>query len=202
MSWCRFPFTLALLGWPVYRQLSTNKYALTGIMKKNILIVAAIVFFGATGCEQKKAETTETAEVAAETAAAPVHNPNVTNPEQVATSTDGPVMTFRESTHDFGSIKEGEVVKHTFTFTNTGQAPLVIESATSTCGCTVPQVPEGPIAPGAEGKIEVQFSSAGKGGTQQMKVVSIKANTQPEITQVNIKANVLAAPGANGPLAN
>jgi hypothetical protein len=171
-------------------------------MKKNILIAAAFVLLGTAGCEQKKAETTDATEVAADASAKPVHNPNVTNPEQVAATTDGPVISFRETTHDFGSIKEGEVVKHTFEFTNTGKSPLVIESATSTCGCTVPEVPEGPVAPGAKGKIEVQFSSAGKGGTQQMKVISIKANTHPEITQVNIKANVLAAQGANGPYAH
>ena len=171
-------------------------------MKKNILLAAAVVLFWTAGCEQKKAETSQTAEVATEAEATPVHNPNVTNPEQVATAADGPVMSFKETTHDFGSIKEGEKVRHTFTFTNTGKSPLVIESATSTCGCTVPEVPKEPVAPGAEGKIEVEFNSAGKGGTQQMKVISIKANTQPEITQVNIKANVLAAPGANGPYAN
>jgi Protein of unknown function (DUF1573) len=171
-------------------------------MKKNILIAAAFALFWTAGCEQKKAETTDTTQVAAEASATPVHNPNVTNPEQVATAADGPVISFTETTHDFGSIKDGEVVKHTFTFTNTGKSPLVIESATSTCGCTVPEVPKGPVAPGEKGKIEVQFNSAGKGGTQQMKVISIKANTQPEITQVNIKANVLAAQGANGPYAN
>jgi hypothetical protein len=171
-------------------------------MKKNILLAAAFALFWAAGCDQKKANTADTTEVTTETAATPVHNPNVTNPEQVATATDGPQISFRETTHDFGSIKEGEVVKHTFTFTNTGKSPLVIESASSTCGCTVPEVPKEPVAPGAEGKIEVQFNSAGKGGSQQMKVISIKANTQPEITQVNIKANVLAAPGANGPFAN
>lgn len=169
-------------------------------MKKNILIAAALIFFGAASCEQKK-EGGESAEAAAETSAVPVHNPNVTNPEEVAPSADGPVISFKETTHDFGSIKDGEVVKHTFTFTNTGKAPLVIESATSTCGCTVPQVPDAPIAPGEEGKIEVQFNSAGKGGTQQLKVISVKANTQPAITQVNIKANVLPTPGANGPFA-
>jgi hypothetical protein len=168
-------------------------------MKKNILIAAAFALFWTAGCEQKKAETTDTVEVATDAGATPVHNPNVTNAEQVTTTADGPMMSFRETTHDFGSLKEGEVVKHTFTFTNTGKSPLVIESASSTCGCTVPEVPKEPVAPGAEGKIEVQFNSAGKGGTQQMKVISIKANTQPEITQINIKANVLAAEGANGP---
>lgn len=171
-------------------------------MKKNILLAAAAVLFWTAGCDQKKAEMADNAEVAAQSGAAPVHNPNVTNPEQVAAAADAPVMSFKETTHDFGSIREGEKVRHTFTFTNTGKSPLVIESATSTCGCTVPEVPKEPIAPGAEGKIQVEFNSAGKGGTQQMKVISIKANTQPEITQVNIKANVLAAPGANGPYAN
>ena len=171
-------------------------------MKKNILIAAACVLCWTSGCEQKKAETADTAAVETEAPATPVHNPNVTNAEQVASAADAPAMSFTETTHDFGSIKDGEVVKHTFTFTNTGQSPLVIESATSTCGCTVPEIPKEPVAPGAQGKIEVEFNSAGKGGTQQMKVISIKANTQPEITQVNIKANVLEAKGANGPYAN
>jgi hypothetical protein len=171
-------------------------------MKKNILIAAACVLCWTSGCEQKKAETADTAAVETATSATPVHNPNVTNAEQVASAADAPAMSFQETTHDFGSIKDGEVVKHTFTFTNTGQSPLVIESATSTCGCTVPEIPKEPVAPGAQGKIEVEFNSAGKGGTQQMKVISIKANTQPEITQVNIKANVLEAKGANGPYAN
>ena len=172
-------------------------------MKKNILVAAAFALLWTTGCEQKKAaEDLATEEVATEAApAAVVNNPNTTNPEEIATSADAPAMTFTETTHDFGTIKEGEVVNHTFSFKNTGNSPLVIESASSTCGCTVPEVPKAPVAPGEEGKISVQFNSAGKGGTQQMKVISIKADTQPEITQVNIKANVAASAGANGPLA-
>ena len=172
-------------------------------MKKNILVAAAFAMSWTTSCEQKKAaEDLATTEVATEAApTAVVNNPNTTNPEVIASAADAPVMTFTEMSHDFGTIKEGEVVNHTFAFKNTGKAPLVIESASSTCGCTVPEVPKEPVAPGAEGKISVQFNSAGKGGTQQMKVISIKANTQPEITQVNIKANVAASAGAYGPLA-
>ena len=171
-------------------------------MKKNILVCAAFVMLWATGCDQKKTETETTTEEVATTPAAPVvNNPNTTNPQEIQTA-GGPVITFKETTFDFGDIKDGEVVNHTFEFTNTGTSPLVIESATSTCGCTVPEPPKDPIAPGQSSKIEVQFSSAGKGGTQQMKTINIKANTQPEITQVNIKANVLAAAGANGPRAN
>ena len=171
-------------------------------MKKNILVVAAFALFWTTGCDKKNAETTATTtETVAETPTAVVNNPNTTNPQEIQTATEAPAISFKETSHDFGDIKEGDVVNHTFEFTNTGKAPLIIESATSTCGCTVPEVPKEPIAPGKQGKISVQFSSAGKGGTQQLKVISIKANTQPEITQVNIKANVTAAAGANGPFA-
>jgi hypothetical protein len=171
-------------------------------MKSNILLAAGLALCWTVGCDQKNGSIAETATegVATEAPAATVNNPNTTNPQEIASTADAPVMSFKETTYDFGTIKEGEVVNHTFVFTNTGKAPLVIESATSTCGCTVPEVPDKPIAPGAEGKISVQFNSAGKGGTQQMKVISIRANTQPDITQVNIKANVTASTTA-GPVA-
>jgi hypothetical protein len=177
-------------------------------MKKNILLAAVVALFVTTSCdtmnkntEQETAsqETAAAANAASGTAHQVVNNPNTTNTQEIATAADAPVMTFKETEHDFGTIKDGDVVNHTFEFTNTGKTPLVIESASSTCGCTVPEVPKEPIAPGESGKIGVQFSSAGKGGQQTLKVISIKANTQPEITQVNIKANILASAGANGP---
>ena len=173
-------------------------------MKKNIFIAAAAALFLVTSCDQKTntesvAGQETAADATSEVAQNTVHNPNTTNAQELA-STDAPAMSFKETEHDFGALKDGEVVRHTFTFTNTGKSPLVIESATSTCGCTVPEVPKEPIAPGAEGKIEVEFNSAGKAGQQVLKVISIKANTQPEITQVNIKAEVKPSPGANGPL--
>ncbi len=173
-------------------------------MKKNILLAAAAALFFTTSCDQKTNTTASADEATAtnatsEVAHNTVHNPNTTNAQEITASADAPAMSFKETEHDFGSIEDGKVVRHTFTFTNTGKSPLVIESATSTCGCTVPEVPKAPIAPGAEGKIEVEFNSAGKAGQQVLKVISIKANTQPEITQVNIKADVKPAPGANGP---
>jgi hypothetical protein len=115
-------------------------------------------------------------------------------------SQDAPLMTFTETEYDFGNIKEGDVIKHTFKFTNTGKAPLVIENATAPCGCTVPSWPKEPIAPGATGEINVQFNSTGKVG-QQNKVVTITANTQPDITTVTIKGNVEPGVSAmNGPM--
>ena len=68
-------------------------------------------------------------------------------------------MEFSKTEHDFGTINEGDVVEHEFTFTNTGKAPLVVTNAKGSCGCTVPKKPEGPIAPGETGEIQVKYDT-------------------------------------------
>ncbi|WP_020571830.1 DUF1573 domain-containing protein [Neolewinella persica] len=90
----------------------------------------------------------------------------------------------------FGSVKEGEVVNHDFTFTNTGKVPLLITKARSTCGCTVPAYPEQPVAPGEGGVISVAFDTKNKYG-QQTKAVTITANTYPASTVVYIDGTVI-----------
>jgi hypothetical protein len=112
-----------------------------------------------------------------------------------APETSGPTtsMTFAENSHDFGTIDEGDVVTHIFKFTNTGSEPLILNRCKGSCGCTVPQCPKEPIAPGAEGEIEVKFNSKGK-KNKQTKTVTINANTVPEQTRITISANVTPAP--------
>lgn len=108
---------------------------------------------------------------------------------------------FNEMEHDFGKIKAGDKVKYSFKFKNSGKEPLIINSAKGSCGCTVPSYPKEPVAPGAEGVIDVEFNSAGKSGAQT-KTVTINANTDPNPTRLTIKAEVeggaapAAAPGA------
>ena len=131
------------------------------------------------------------------TAAPLVDNPNVTG-DMAAPNPNAPVMTFAVADHEFGDIAPGSVVKHTFEFTNTGKSPLIIENATASCGCTTPNWTKEPIQPGGKGMIDVQFDSHGKTGMQN-KEVAIQANTQPSITKVVIKANVLPD-GQNGPV--
>lgn len=108
---------------------------------------------------------------------------------QAAATTDVAVLSFTETSYDFGTIQEGDTVKHTFNFTNTGKAPLIIQNAVSTCGCTVPEWTRTPIAPGQKGEMSVVFNSKGKAGVQS-KAVSVTANTQPEITQVVLQGIV------------
>ncbi len=102
-------------------------------------------------------------------------------------------MTFTEYEHDFGTMNEGDVVTHVFEFTNTGSEPLVLSNCKGSCGCTVPQCPKEPIAPGATGTIEVKFNSKGKKNAQT-KRVTIDANTDPAQTILTIKANVTPNP--------
>ena len=165
------------------------------------LLLSGMVLFGACSNE-KTAEVGTEGMNAAATAASDAANPTVDNPnvasETEAPNPNAPVMTFTESEFDFGDIQPGAVVKHTFSFTNTGKTPLLIENATASCGCTTPNWTKDPIAPGAKGTIDVQFDSHGKSGLQN-KEVAVRANTQPNITRIIIKANVLAD-GAAGPV--
>lgn len=98
-------------------------------------------------------------------------------------------ITFDEKAYEFGEVAEGEVVEHTFSFTNTGKAPLIIQGARSTCGCTVPSWPEGPIAPGETGSLHVRFDTKNK-KSRQVKPVTVTANTYPATTQVYLRGFV------------
>jgi uncharacterized protein DUF1573 len=102
-----------------------------------------------------------------------------------------PVMSFAEQQFDFGTIQQGDVVEHVFEFTNTGNTNLVIANAVGSCGCTVPEYPEAPVAPGESGEIIVKFNSAGKSG-RQTKTVTITTNTTKGTETLTIKANITA----------
>jgi Protein of unknown function (DUF1573) len=119
-----------------------------------------------------------------------ISNPNTANPQEVPLDNSLGVMTFTEKEYDFGDIHQGDVVKHTFLFTNTGKKPIIIDNASASCGCTVPTYSDKPIGPGEKGVIDVRFDSKGKTG-QVSKVVTVRANTLPNINEVTIRANVL-----------
>ena len=105
----------------------------------------------------------------------------VTNPITASgkkTKSDLPIMEFQNEKHDFGLIMQGEKVAHTFKFKNTGGSDLIISSASSTCGCTIPSFSKEPIKPGQSGAIEVVFNSANRSAANH-KTVKILTNAQP-----------------------
>jgi hypothetical protein len=100
-----------------------------------------------------------------------------------------PKFEFEELNHDFGTVLSGDKVNHVFKFKNTGNAPLVIQNASASCGCTVPDWPKSPIPAGGTGEIKVEFDTKGKSGFQT-KVVTIVANTNPNTTNLEIRGQV------------
>lgn len=104
---------------------------------------------------------------------------------------NGPVITWDKSTHDFGDINQGDKVEHTYVFTNAGNEPLIITNVQVTCGCTTPKGwPKDPIPPGGKGEITVGFNSTGKIGKQN-KVVTIVSNAGGSGNTVSFTTNVL-----------
>lgn len=99
-------------------------------------------------------------------------------------------MNFTKLEHDFGAINGNDVVETVFTFTNTGEADLVISNAKGSCGCTVPEYPKEPIAPGQEADIKVSFSPKGKNGMQN-KTVTLTTNTATGMENLTVKANIV-----------
>jgi len=100
-----------------------------------------------------------------------------------------PLIEFKETKKDFGMIVQGEKVSHTFHFTNTGGADLVISDASSTCGCTVPEWSKKPIKPGESGTMTVVFNSTGRTGAQT-KSVKVLTNAQPNTVELEISAEI------------
>jgi len=110
------------------------------------------------------------------------------------TSTQVPVgatttIQYEQEKFNFGMCDEGEIVKHSFKFKNTGSEPLIISNCKGSCGCTVPTWPKEPVAPGATGEIRIEFNSKGKPGAQN-KRVTVTANTIPSETFLEIAGEV------------
>lgn len=98
---------------------------------------------------------------------------------------------FSEKSYDFGVIKEADGrVSHEFEFTNTGDAHLIIIEATATCGCTRPEYPKNPIAPGKKGKIKVTYNPAGRPGAID-RTITVKTNGNPKKVRLKLKGNVI-----------
>ena len=102
------------------------------------------------------------------------------------------VIAFDVPVHDFGDMKQGEKVAFVFKFKNTGKAPLIISNVQTTCGCTVPDWPKDPVAPGKTGQLSATFNSAGKSGKQN-KVITVISNASNARESVTIAANVIPA---------
>ncbi|MBX0288962.1 DUF1573 domain-containing protein [Hymenobacter sp. HSC-4F20] len=116
-------------------------------------------------------------------------------PANAQTKVAGPQIQFDEMKYDFGSIKTGDVVEHTFKFKNVGTQPLVISNIGVSCGCTTPDWTREPVMPGKTGIITAKFNSAGKMGMQN-KVLTIESNSAGGNAMVSLVGDVKEANAA------
>lgn len=101
---------------------------------------------------------------------------------------------FDKLSHNFGTFAESNSVqKCTFSFTNAGDQPLVINQAVASCGCTVPSYTKVPIKPGQKGTITVTYNGKGKFPGHFKKTITIRSNGVPEMTRLYIEGNMQEA---------
>jgi hypothetical protein len=98
---------------------------------------------------------------------------------------------FNETTHDFGTFSEANpVVSCVFTFTNIGDAPLVIHQAVASCGCTVPEYTKEPVLAGKTGTIKVTYNGTGKFPGHFKKSITLRTNGKTEMLRLYIEGNM------------
>jgi hypothetical protein len=143
-----------------------------------VLILSAIILGGCGGKKSQDADDEFPADI--------MTNPGAASGQGTAKTAR---ITFVKEEHDFGTIKDGEKVYWNFRFKNTGNTDLILNRVKADCGCTAPEYPKNPIAPGEEGKIKVTFDSKGRPG-MNVKKVTILSNSERPTNVLTIKALV------------
>jgi hypothetical protein len=151
-------------------------------MKKYLIIFVSLAFF--TGCDVKRND-----KIVDDSLVKDQRQKKKQEESIKKALTDSTSVQLIDSLYNFGTVKEGEEVTHSFTFKNSGTKPLVIMTAQASCGCTVPEKPEEPIAPGKTGEIKVVFHSKDRSG-QQEKTIRVTSNARPEFGLLVLKGVV------------
>lgn len=153
-------------------------------MKQLLFILLVFVGFG---LNAQKAKTKNAAkkvqEAPKQEVVQPVTPPAPTAaPEFVMGASSKAKMTFESLNVDYGTIEQNADPMRIVKFTNTGTEPLIINNATSSCGCTVPKWPTEPIAPGQSASLEVRYATDRVGRIS--KSITVRTNAGDHVLQV------------------
>lgn len=102
----------------------------------------------------------------------------------------GAKIVFAEREHNYGTIQKGGDGNCVFTFTNTGDEPLILSSVRASCGCTTPKWTQKPVMPGKAGEIGVRYNTNNTGGFTKTITITSNAVNEPRVV-VKIKGNVV-----------
>jgi hypothetical protein len=85
---------------------------------------------------------------------------------------------------DFGQIKQNVPKTAEFELTNTGTAPIIIQNAVASCGCTNVDYPKEPIKPGQSAKIKTTYNAAASGAFSKRVTVFMNATPEPQVLEI------------------
>lgn len=119
-------------------------------------------------------------------------------PALKAIQVGGPEISFEKEVHDYGVMEQNGNGQCEFVFTNTGTEPLLITNARGSCGCTVPEWPREPIAPGASSAIKVKYDTKRIGLIN--KSVTITSNGETSTKIIRIKGEIKAPAAGATPI--
>ena len=154
---------------------------------KNSIFIIALLLVVANACQNDGSDGVQEIRAADGTNSSMIRNPATA--DMPLDSNQLARITYEQPEYDFGEVKEGDIVEHTFKFTNTGDVPLTILKARSSCGCTIPEWSEEPIPPGGTGELFAKFNTTAK-HDEQKKWITVTANTYPNETKVLLKGIV------------
>lgn len=103
------------------------------------------------------------------------------------------ILKFDKTSHNFGNFSEEKPVTFKFIFTNTGDKPLVIHQAMSSCGCTVAQYTKTPVEPGKKGEVNVTYDGKGKYPGHFKKVITIRSNASNKLVRLYVEGDMKEA---------
>lgn len=152
-------------------------------MKKYVFLFSIVAAIAACSSADKKAPAGDTTQSmvskTGETSAITPDTANLTT------------MQWLDSTYlDLGQSKEDKEIEVSFRFKNSGNHNLVIQNVTAGCGCTIPEKPQQPFAPGEEGVIKAKFNGKGHGETR--KEIYVTANTTPANYTLTFRADLVS----------
>lgn len=104
-------------------------------------------------------------------------------------SKGGADIKFESLSFDFGTLKVGDVKVGTYTFTNTGNKPLILDDVKTSCDCTTIEYPKAPIMPGKSGVIKATYTAKDLG--QISKYITVFSNGVSNRIVLKTKGNVI-----------
>jgi len=157
-------------------------------MRTNIAMVAVLAV-ALLGCRDRAAEKkiaeleSRLAQLEGNKSPATAASPAITNPtaapEEKTCRATSPSFSLKPQITILVRLVEGQKVSYTYSVRNVGEAPLIIQNAQPSCGCTVPDWTKTPIPPGRTGFVKAEFDTHGKTGIQN-KTITVTSNSWPK----------------------